>query len=77
MSDVVRCRDCEFWTRKDSLEGSTFGSCLNEKFVQDYRYRDEQSTLSRDAVVVENAEGWGFQTGPDFGCVHAERRVAV
>jgi hypothetical protein len=23
-----------------------------------------------DEVLVENDEGWGFLTGPEFGCVH-------
>lgn len=68
---VILCRYCAFWVK----ERSVFGSCMNEKFVKDYAYRDDQNTLATDAVVVEIDEGWGFQTGPDFGCIHGAHKL--
>ena len=27
-----------------------------------------------DCAVIENDEGWGIETGPDFGCIHHEEK---
>lgn len=46
------------------------GNCSCPKFRLGYHILD----LQPDEVQVEDDEGWGFMTGPLFGCVHGEAK---
>lgn len=65
------CATCCLWVR---AQNERFGDCLSPKFFQGYLGKAQLLTLSLDSVVVENDEGWAFQTGPEFGCVHHQIR---
>lgn len=73
----MTCDRCKFWT-KGGLRGSgfidsssVFGSCSNEKFMLD----NDDKAVGLDGVLVEDSEGWGFVTGPLFGCIHFMARI--
>jgi len=69
------CKTCNRWKKAEDInyhrESLAFeiglGICTCDKF--DYSYSDMENT-PLDGVVVENDEGWGFYTGPNFGCIH-------
>lgn len=63
------CRSCISWK---PYETSGFGTCDNPNWRKGYhiQYKDMKS----NQLIVENDEGWGFMTGPDFGCVHHKSR---
>jgi len=66
------CKDCKWWDayHKDDPANS-FGMCRAERFAEDVQ-----------AVVKSPIEGeWpadgkydGFDTAPDFGCIHWEKK---
>jgi len=67
----MTCETCVHWTTDDGEMPrlpSHFGACSSDKFIGEYFSNGE--LLEADRVVVENDEGWGFYTGPKFGCVH-------
>lgn len=47
--------------------------CLQPSWIAGYDVRQEE--LPPDGVHVENDEGWAFRVGPDFGCIHFEKRA--
>lgn len=64
---MVRCKDCKHWSIGHR---EPFGFCNSTKWVGGYSVIE--INLPLDAVHHEDDEGWGFTTGPDFGCVHGE-----
>jgi hypothetical protein len=75
---MVHCRDCAFWTVPSTGEEYGrqmigFGSCVNPHFHITYDLRENTPTTD---VWVEDDEGWGFQTGGDFGCIHGTSKQA-
>jgi len=66
------CKTCKFWTDNPWGHPVPRGSCLSPKFL--YGYNIALDKIAPDEVLVENDEGWGFVTGPDFGCVHHEEK---
>ncbi len=67
------CKTCKFWV--SSWRGPipvsretrpNVGSCDCPKLKQGYG----KSIDHADEVVIEDDEGWGIETGPDFGCIH-------
>lgn len=76
----MHCKDCTFWTLGGHEDFTTdevptqFGSCTQVAWVRSYDRRDPALTWA--GVLVEEDEGWGFFTGPLFGCVHFEARSA-
>ena len=61
---VGTCRTC--WYR-----GSD-GVCICPKF--ELGYGTALADVKSDEVLVEDDEGWGFQCGLDFGCIHRKER---
>lgn len=57
------CDTCKHWTPCELL-----GDCSSPKFIRGYSTK--LSDVQPDGVAVEDDEGWAFQTGPKFGCVH-------
>ncbi len=74
------CANCAYWMRPHAESGGVgcqsrvecVNPCACPKFKLGYLYR---GNLSYDEVHVENDEGWGFATGPLFGCIHFARRA--
>lgn len=69
------CKNCRFWERpaEKYSQGGRFGQCSSPKFLVGY---DDYSSKEDDQVVVEGDEGWGFTTGPNFGCIHFAEKDA-
>lgn len=70
---IMKCKDCAYWSQTTNLRAlpNIVGDCSNQKFVTGYSMKLKSS----DEVLIENDEGWGFFTGPDFGCIHFEKKV--
>ena len=70
---MVRCKDCRFWEVGGAMVDA-FGHCSCEKFIE----YDGSDAFPRDALIYWDSEGYsaGFETGPDFGCVHARARLS-
>lgn len=69
------CKDCRHSTVDREYERWKkvgYLVCLHPKWMKGYTV--ETSALPADGVHVENDEDWGFRVGPDFGCVHFEKR---
>lgn len=70
--EVFRCRTCQYWRIDPDdpafwLEKHGVRCC----YKWERGYADIEP--SRDGALVENDEGWGAVTGPDFGCIqHSE-----
>ncbi len=59
----MRCKNCKYW------EGfGILGDCSSPKWLRGYHITDEE--ISSDDVLVEDDEGWGMHSAPEFGCVH-------
>jgi hypothetical protein len=79
------CKTCKFWPSGDGVSGLVKMSgeigepreCLHPKITRGYGVRwgsdVKDAEYTPDCAVVENDEGWGFMSGPDFGCIHHEK----
>ncbi len=56
----MTCSKCRFWDD---------WTCISEKWTSGYG-----TECPIDGVLVEDDEGWGFETGPNFGCIHFESK---
>ncbi len=59
------CKDCEHWCGESKKQMKV---CLCPKV--DIGYHGTPETAGNDGVLIEGDEGWGWFTGPEFGCVH-------
>jgi hypothetical protein len=68
-----KCGTCLHWIRRDGDYKSSheFHRCDSPRFALGYNV--DISKLAPNQVHVEDDEGWGFFTGPEFGCVHWEK----
>jgi hypothetical protein len=78
------CKNCAYWPGTDEASGIQplrgiadvkYGPrpCKHPKFTRGYGSRwdrVDEVAYTPDCAVVENDEGWGIETGPDFGCIH-------
>lgn len=79
------CKNCIHFKNKSvdyNPPSSVYsGYCDNPKFLvgygnrfENYEYKaksgEYHSTVAPDGVLVEGDEGWGFEVGKDFGCIH-------
>ena len=68
-----RCKDCRYWQITDrhwtKVEKNT---CRAPAMLFGYGF--EPHEVPDDGVLIEDDEGWGWLTGPDFGCVHWESK---
>lgn len=69
------CDCCRFWGNNTLNSHFTHKDCNCPKFFLGYRQPHERVELPEDEVQVENDEGWGFATGPKFGCIHHEEKT--
>ena len=71
----MTCKDCVFFTPNGV---DSFGDCDSPKFFKGYSYGplsrnpSERPDATSDGVIVEDDEGWAFEVGKDFGCIHFE-----
>lgn len=75
-NDLPRCRTCVHWGNGEAEDLGRY-ACLSGKFHGGYGFThihqgDRKLKVASDEVIVENDEGWEFQPGPDFGCIHHE-----
>jgi hypothetical protein len=59
----MRCKTCKWW--KPAVVVGTYCEC--PKIREDWG-----GECGDDELVYDYSEGGGFQTGPNFGCVHHE-----
>lgn len=63
------CKNCKLWIAPKSDYPA--GDCSSSKWVKGYlSIKHPASGFASDCVHVEDDEGWGFETGPEFGCIH-------
>ena len=71
------CKTCAYWGRARAYIGDTgqrLKTC-SAPAVQ-YGYCVEEADVASNGARVEDDEGWGMVTGPEFGCVHHTERPA-
>ena len=66
------CSTCKYWNAPETLEDwfENWGTCECSKILSSYTINTRDNNISSDSMITENYEGWGFFTGPDFGCIH-------
>ena len=67
------CRSCRHWgNSRNGLSDNDqrLRSCDCPKL--EYGYHRELDVVPNDGAAIEDDEGWGMLTGPDFGCIHWE-----
>ena len=73
---MVLCKDCQYWGTEVVLKGAdNMRGCDHENVYVGYQYNDKHINWSSppdDAIVVEGDEGWGFVSGPCFGCINGK-----
>lgn len=63
------CDTCKWWgTSPEPRFEPHLRGCSSDKNMAGYHVEH----VPDDGMLVENDEGWGFVTGPKFGCVHHE-----
>lgn len=75
-NEIARCKTCVHWSDGTTEESGRY-ACLSGKFRGAYGITHlhqgrRKTRIASDEVIVENDEGWQFQPGPDFGCIHHE-----
>jgi hypothetical protein len=72
------CKNCTFWAVfKGPFTPDGFGSCSSEHFLGGHRVWENVEPEFRpkeNEIAVETDVGWGFTTGPLFGCVHFKEK---
>jgi len=70
---MERCETCVHWHIAENQHRAPdgFGECFCPSMLFGY-YGGENELVGVKPfeVVIENDEGWGMFTGPQFGCVH-------
>ena len=72
-----RCRDCKYWDRSSTEIRRGFHDCrLSDKFIYVGDTDANLVAAGDDSLIYRDCEGYAadIQTGPNFGCVHFERR---
>lgn len=66
------CKVCKFWGNRSDDISLRLKSCDAPKIK--YGYGNDFSEIADNGALIEDDEGWGMLTGPDFGCVLYETR---
>ena len=69
------CKNCQYWNKLADVER---GNCSCPKFRYGYSFvgGPKDKPLELDDIQVENDEGWGMISGPEFGCIHYDERAS-
>jgi hypothetical protein len=79
--DMPKCADCRWWQREQTHEGQPppydtvargLRECQSPHVLRGYGWNATDVPL--DGALVEDDEGWGIVTGPNFGCVQWEAK---
>ena len=66
------CKTCKHWGHsRGCAESSKRLKSCSAPLIK-YGYRVEESEVADNGALVEDDEGWGMLTGPEFGCVFHE-----
>jgi hypothetical protein len=65
---VNTCKTCKHWGTKVDDSGQRLKSCSAPAIHYGYGSKTD-AEVPDNGVKVENDEGWGIITAPDFGCV--------
>jgi hypothetical protein len=68
LTNAGLCCTCAHWRPGVSASGDP--GCVSPKMVYGYGSYNAAPSHDDDMVWIENDEGWGIATGPEFGCVH-------
>jgi hypothetical protein len=70
------CKTCRFWGHPiDEYRSGGWerlGTCSSPLFLRGYTISVEE--IPDNGALIEDDEGWGIYTGPDFGCIGHEER---
>ena len=70
---MKKCKNCKYWIRSPyDIEhniDSDFCSCSCEKFDIGYSH-----DAPIDGANIEGDEGWGIETGAEFGCINFKKK---
>jgi hypothetical protein len=71
---MLTCKECEHWGEKErSRLAPGFKACHNGKVGLILPNCPDTKVRDRDSLLM--GADWEFAvTGPDFGCVHAEKK---
>lgn len=75
-TDMKTCSTCKHWGNLSKYWDDSkykLKRCDSEKYLIGYLFEEEE--FGDSDVNVEGDEGWGFRTGPLFGCIHHEERL--
>ena len=64
------CRTCRHWGKDRGISedaGRRMKSCSAPNIK--YGYCVDPAAAPDNGALVEDDEGWGMETGPEFGCV--------
>jgi hypothetical protein len=65
------CKTCKHWGRRvERFDGMRLKSC-DAPLIR-YGYHVSEDEVTDNGALVEDDEGWGMVTGPEFGCLHWE-----
>lgn len=73
MTTMGTCKTCRHWRQEASGHASEavfhgrLKRCDAPQICYGYGLQDDD--VSDNGAVVEDDEGWGMLTGPEFGCV--------
>ena len=67
------CATCRHWAkeRPEHPANLNLRSCSHPKHSTGY---GDGKNVPDDGMIVENDEGWAFETGPNFGCVNHDAK---
>ena len=60
-----RCKDCKYWVGK---EWGGMRTCEHDNVYVGYHRKPED--VGPAGLIIEGDEGWGWYSGPEFGCVN-------
>ena len=69
----MKCKDCKHWGNNQGYnddKDNRLKSCSCP--AMHYGYHVDTEEVKDNHVHIEDDEGWGMTTGPDFGCIHFE-----
>lgn len=68
----MTCDKCKWWVNNSDHEAEGLKNCEQPKAKIGYRWN--AGDIPIDGLWIENDEGWGWFTGPKFGCINFETK---
>ena len=70
------CKTCKYWYKitVPSNWYKGWGYCEHPKMLSGYNISPKNTTP--DSTIIESEEGWSFYIGPEFSCIHYEKKKA-